>query len=192
MMTGQHEVTELLVAWENGDRQALERLVPLVEKELRTIARRYMRRERPGHLLQTTALVNEAFIKLMKHNRIHWRNRAHFFAVAALCMRRILIDYAIAEGQQAPVGIPVSAANLLAPEKSAELIALDEALQRLAKVSPRQAWVFELRFFGGMTDGETAEVTGVSTSTVNRDWAAAKRWIRSQLGGKKSSNRKAV
>ena len=180
-----------MVAWEGGDRQALERLVPLVERELRSMARRYMRREKPGHTLQTTALVNEAFVKLIKQNRVHWQNRAHFFAVAALAMRRTLIDHALRRAGQVHGGVAVSAANLLAPEKAAELVALDEALDGLAKVSPRKARVFEFRFFGGMTAAETAAVTGVSSATVNRDWASAKAWVRSQMRGKRSSRKKA-
>lgn len=180
-----------MAAWEQGDRHALERLVPLVEQELRSMARRYLRRERPGHTLQTTALVNEAFIKLIKQNRVHWQNRAHFFAVAAMAMRRTLMDHAAKRARQVHGGVATSAANLLAPEKAAELIALDEVLDGLAKVSPRKAQVFEFRFFGGMTAAETAAVTGVSSSTVNRDWASARAWVRSQLRGKRSSAKKA-
>jgi RNA polymerase sigma factor (TIGR02999 family) len=175
------EITGLLIAWSDGDRAALERLLPLIERELHRIARQYMRRENPGHTLQTTALVNEAYFRLVDQKSVRWQNRAHFFAIAAQIMRRILLNYArdrhrAKRGGRA-VQVSLSEVAVIGEEKSAELIALDEALVRLAEFDPRKAHVVELRHFGGLTAAEAAEVLNVSVVTVERDWRAAKAWL---------------
>jgi len=182
------EVTRLLMGLRKGDLSAQEQLIPLVYKELRALAGRYMRHERPGHTLQPTALVHEAYIRLTGIHDINWQNRAHFFAVAAQLMRRILIDRARA--QQAHkrggdyAGITLDEALVAAPADSERLLALDEALNRLAKLDPRQARIVELRFFAGLTEEETAQVLEVSPRTVKRDWRVAKAWLYRQLEGK--------
>jgi len=175
------EITGLLIAWSDGDHAALERLMPLIERELHRIARQYMRRENPGHTLQTTALVNEAYFRLVDQKRVRWQNRAHFFAIAAQIMRRILINYArdrhrAKRGGRA-VQVSLSEVAVVGEERSGELIALDEALERLEEFDPRKARVVELRHFGGLTAAEAAEVLGVSVVTVERDWRAAKAWL---------------
>jgi len=175
------EITGLLIAWSEGDQAALERLLPLIERELHRIARHFMRRENPGHTLQTTALVNEAYFRLVDQKSVHWQNRAHFFAIAAQIMRRILLNHArdrhrAKRGGRA-VQVSLSEVAVIGEERSAELIALDEALVRLAEFAPRQARVVELRHFGGLTAAEAAEVLGVSVVTVERDWRAAKAWL---------------
>ncbi|HYY95177.1 MAG TPA: sigma-70 family RNA polymerase sigma factor [Pyrinomonadaceae bacterium] len=179
------EITRLLLAWSDGDRAALERLMPLVERELHRIARHYMRRENPGHTLQTTAVVNEAYLKLIDQRSVRWQNRAHFFGVAAQIMRRILTNYARDRQRDKRGGravqVSLSEVAAIGAEKSAELIALDEALQKLAEVDERKSRVVELRYFGGLSVEETAEVLGVSTVTVARDWKLAKAWLAREI-----------
>ncbi len=174
------EITQLLLEWSKGDTGALDRLMPLVYEELRQLARRYMAGERPGHTLQTTALINEAYLRLIDHKEMQWQNRAHFFGVAAQAMRRILVDHArtrdaAKRGGGAPKASLEDAA--VVPERPAELIALDEALTDLATIDPRKSQVVELRYFGGLSVEETAEVLGVSPVTVMRDWSTAKAWL---------------
>jgi RNA polymerase sigma factor (TIGR02999 family) len=174
------QVTDLLVAWSNGDKLAYDRLVPLVYDELHRLAHRYMSRERPGHTLQTTALVDEAYLRLV-NQKVHWQNRAHFFAIAAEVMRRILVDYArqrrFAKRGGAAQKVELNEAMLMARERSSELIALDDALKRLAEFDGRKGRVVELRFFGGLTVDETAQVLGISPNTVDRDWSTARAWL---------------
>ncbi len=180
-----HEVTELLNDWSNGDQAALERLTPLVYGELRQMARRYMSSQNPGHTLQTTALINEAFIKLVGHPDKHFQNREHFFGVAARAMRHILVDYARSKqydkrGGGAPV-VSLDEALTVSEERAAELVALDDALKELADFDARKAHVVELRFFGGLSVEETAKILNVSEITVIRDWGLAKSWLHRQL-----------
>jgi RNA polymerase sigma-70 factor (ECF subfamily) len=180
-------VTDLLVAWSGGDASALERLLPLVEGELRRLARYHMRRESPAHILQTTALINEVYLKLINQTRARWQNRTHFFSIAAQLMRRILIDYARRNLRDKRGGgahdLSLDEAAVLTPEKSAELLALDEALDRLAIIDPLKARVVELRHFGGLSVKETAEVLKISEVTVIRHWGLAKSWLRKQVRG---------
>ena len=180
-----HEVTQLLLDWSDGDQSAFDALMPLVYDELRQMARRYMSRERPGHTLQTTALVNEAYLRLIDQKRVHWQNRAHFFAVAAQAMRRILIDYARKQryakrGGGAPK-ISLEEAAVMSQERAADLVSLDEALTTLASIDPQQSRVVELRFFGGLTIEETAEVLRLSVDMVKREWATAKAWLSREM-----------
>lgn len=184
-MVSPSEVTGLLIEWCNGDQTALERLVPLVEKELHRLAHHYMYQERPGHVLQTTALVNEAFLRLMDQKRVRWQNRAHFFGIAAQIMRRILLNYArdqnrIKRGGGA-IQVSLSEVEVISNEKSVEIIALDDALNRLALVDERKSKVVELRYFGGLSVEETAEVLNVSPITVMRDWNMAKAWLTREI-----------
>lgn len=180
-----HEITELLVAWRGGDRAVLDRLLPLVYEELRHIAHRRLRPERDDHTLGTTALVNEAYLKLVDQTRVNWTDRAHFFAVAASAMRRILIDYARRHGalkrggSAPPMSLDTSAGDLaqLADERAHTLVALDDALERLKEIDERLARVVECRFFGGLTEEETAEALGITSRTVRRDWVKAKGWL---------------
>jgi len=185
-MSSSSEVTGLLIDWCNGDQTALERLVPLVEKELHRLAHHYMQREHPGHTLQTTALVNEAFLRLMDQKRVRWQNRAHFFGIAAQIMRRILLNYARdqrrAKRGGGAIQVSLSEAEIMPAEKSVELIALDEALNRLAHIDERKSKVVELRYFGGLSVEETAEVLKVSPITVLRDWNMAKAWLAREIG----------
>jgi RNA polymerase sigma-70 factor (ECF subfamily) len=175
------DLTGLLIEWREGDESALEKLTPLVYDELRRIAHRYMQRERNGHTLQTTALVNEAYLRLAGQQKIQWQSRAHFFAVSAQVMRHILIDharrrhYAKRGGEASQVQLEDTAA--MSQQLAAELVALDEALDELAKLDPRKARVVELRYFGGLSLEETAEVLEISVMTVRRDWRAAKAWL---------------
>ncbi len=179
------DVTQLLIAWGEGDESALERLVPLVQAELQRIARHYLQHEQPGHLLQTTALVNEAWLRLIDWQNVSWQNRAHFFSVAAQLMRRVLVDEA--REQQAlkrggaAVRVSLSAAAGEADEQAAELLALDTALHELARLDARKSRVVELRFFGGLSVEETAAVLQVSPSTVMRDWDFAQSWLFQEL-----------
>ena len=181
-------VTHLLVQWGRGDRGCLDQLLPLVQDELRRIARRYMRMESPGHTLQTTALVNEAYLRLVDQSRVNWQNRAHFFSIAAQLMRRILVDHARKSHRQKRGGelchLPLIEELAFSPGKSATLIALDEALTELARFDARKARVVELRYFGGMTVEETAEVVGVHPNTIIRDWEMAKRWLKNEISPK--------
>lgn len=180
-------VTDLLIAWNDGDPSALDRLIPLVEDELRRLAKYHMRRENPAHTLQTTALVNEVYLKLVDQTHARWHNRAHFFSIAAQIMRRILIDYARRNlrGKRGggAIDLPLEEVAVITPEKSAELLALDEALERLAAVDPLKAHVVELRHFGGLSVKETAEVLKISEVTVIRHWGLAKSWLRKQVRG---------
>ncbi len=183
------QVTQLLRAWSAGDQAALEQLMPLVYDELRALAKRYMSRERPDHLLQTTALVNEAYLRLIDVHEVQWQSRAHFFALAAQLMRRILVDFArarnFAKRGGAAVRVSLSAAAELPQQQDADLLALDEALTRLAVVDERASRVVELRFFTGLSVEETATVLQVSPETVMRDWKASKAWLLHELKGKK-------
>ena len=175
------EVTQLLVAWSNGDRAALDRLMPLVYGELHRLAHHYMTRERPGHSLQTTALVNEAYLRLVDQKQVHWKNRAHFFGIAAQLMRRILVDDARNRARAKRGGnalnVSFDEGATVALGRATELIALDDALLELAAIDPRRSQVVELRFFGGLSVAETAEVLGISPNTVVRDWNMAKAWL---------------
>lgn len=179
------EITQLLVAWNNGDQTALEQLTPLVQAELRRLAKRYMAGERQGHILQTTALVNEAFLRLIDWRNVEWRNRAHFFGLAARIMRRILVDFARARRREKRGGaallVSLSEAATVASERGSNLVALDDALHTLEKLAPRQARVVELRFFAGLSLEETAEALKVSLSTVRRDWSMAEAWLFREL-----------
>ena len=181
------DVTQLLRAWSDGDQEALEKLMPLVYDELRRLARHYMRRERPGHILQTSALVNEAYLRLIDASQVSWQNRAHFFAISAELMRRILVDFARAQqSQKRGAGVPAVSLDeqLDVSEQRLDLAALDDALKALAALDPRKSRIVELRFFGGLSAEETAEVLKVSPETVKRDWKLAKVWLLRELSGK--------
>lgn len=187
-----HEITQLLVAWNHGDQAALEALSPLINQELRRLAKHYMAGERQGHVLQPTALVNEAWLRLIDWQNVEWQNRAHFFSLAAQMMRHTLMEYARAQqrekrGGREGVQVSLSEAANVAPERSADLIALDDALQTLEKLDPRQARVVELRFFGGLSQEETAEALHVSVGTVRRDWSLAEAWLFRELNRKEST-----
>ena len=179
------EITGLLLAWNEGDQEALDRLMPLVHDELHLLAHRYMAGERVGHPLQTTALVNEAYLRLIDSSRVRWQNRAHFFAVSAQLMRRILVDAARARKKLKRGGdviqVSLDEALVVSNEPAADLVALDDALTTLAAFDERKSKVVELRFFGGLTVEETAEVLKVSVMTVMRDWALAKVWLLREL-----------
>jgi RNA polymerase sigma-70 factor (ECF subfamily) len=181
----QKPITQMLVDWSNGDQSALEKLTPLVYDELHRLARRYMGRERAGHPLQTSALVNEAYIRLIDWKNVQWENRAHFFAVSAQLMRRILVDFArsrrYAKRSGAARNIPLEEATAVSREKSAEIVALDDALRSLAQFNERQSQVVELRFFGGLELEEIAKVLKVSVGTVRRDWSLARAWLHREL-----------
>jgi RNA polymerase sigma-70 factor, ECF subfamily len=180
-----HEITLLLQAWSRGEQAALDQLLPLVYDELHRLARHYMHNERPGHLLQTTALVNEAYLRLIDTRQIEWQNRAHFFAIAARLMRRILVDFARERNYQKRGGgevlIPLDEAPEIVGEWDEDVVALDAALEKLAVIDERKSRVVELRFFGGLTEDETARALQVSHETVKRDWRLAKSWLRRQL-----------
>ena len=180
------EITRLLVAWGDGDQAALEELAPLVHSELHRLAHHYMGREQPGHTLQTSALVNEAYIRLIDWKNVHWQNRAHFFAVSAQLMRRILVDFArqrknLKRGGDA-LQVSLTEAKALAVDRDSDLLALNEALMALAKLDHRMSQVVEMRFFGGLSIEEVAEVLKVSKETVMRDWRLAKVWLLRELG----------
>ena len=185
-MDSSHEITELLLALEQGDQSAWEQLMPLVMEELRKLASSYMRKERAGHVLQTTALVNEAWLRLVDQNRVHWQNRKHFYGIAAQCMRRILVDEAKAGKREKRGGgaerVAFSEAVGLPDKKAAEVLAVDEALQDLAKQDVRKGQIVELRYFGGCSVKEVAESLGISEVTVARDWRLALAWLRHQHG----------
>ena len=185
-----NEITQLLQAWGDGDRTALDRLTPLVYDELHRLARLYMRGERAGHTLQTTALVNEAYLRLIDSSQVRWQNRAHFMAVSAQLMRRILVDFARSRLYQKRGGnaeqVSFDEALIVARGKGTDLVALDDALTALASVDPRMSQVVELRFFGGLSVEETAEVLKISTDTVTSDWKLAKVWLRQRLDRKKA------
>jgi len=190
MMTApaSQEITQLLLAWSDGDQAALEKLTPLVYAELRRLAKGYMFGERPGHTLQTTALINEAYMRLIDWKNVRWQGRAHFFGVAAQVMRRILVDFARARHYAKRGGaaqqVSLDEAVTIHEDRSAELIALDEALKSLAEIDPRKSQIVELRFFGGLNAKETAEALKVSQRTVEREWNSARAWLYRELRGK--------
>jgi RNA polymerase sigma factor (TIGR02999 family) len=182
MEAAPEEITQLLVNWRSGDKTALDQLMPLVHEELRRLARRFMGKERPDHTLQTSALINEAYLRLVDQDEPNWQNRAHFFAVAAQIMRHILIDHARGYGYEkrgaGAQRVDLDEAMVLSEERAGELVALDEALTSLATVDPRKSRIIELRFFGGLNISETADVMELSPTTVQREWRAAKAWLR--------------
>jgi RNA polymerase sigma-70 factor, ECF subfamily len=179
------DVTALLSELTKGNPEAGTKLIPLVYDELRRLANGYMRRERTGHTLQATALVHEAYLKLLDQRSVDWQNRAHFFGIAAQVMRRVLIDHARGHVREKRGGgaeaVPLDEALVFSPERSEEFLELDSALEKLAALDPRQAKVVEMRFFGGLTVEETAEVLGISPKTVKRDWTVAKAWLHGEL-----------
>ena len=179
------EVTELLRAWGDGDQEALDRLVPLVQAELRRLARHYMGEERPDHTLQATALINEVYLRLIDWRSVRWQDRAHFFGVSAQLMRRVLVDHARRHHYRKRGGdavrVDLEEAAIVAPERDADFVAIDEALTRLAALDPRKSQIVELRFFGGLSVEETAEVVKVSPRTVKREWSLARAWLYSEL-----------
>ncbi|MBV9958072.1 MAG: sigma-70 family RNA polymerase sigma factor [Acidobacteria bacterium] len=181
----QHEVTQILHDWSEGDAEAPARLMPLVYDELRRLARSYLQRENRGHTLQPTALVHEAYLRLVDQTRVSWQNRAHFYGIAANMMRRVLVDHARrrASGKRGGSAVRLSTEDVQIPleERAADFVALDEALEELAKFDERKSRIVELRFFGGLTDEEIAEVLGVSTRTVLRDWKTARLWLYREL-----------
>ncbi|MGD0180706.1 MAG: sigma-70 family RNA polymerase sigma factor [Terriglobales bacterium] len=180
------EVSGLLRAWGDGDRGALDRLTPIVYDELRRLASHYMRGERPGHSLQATALVNEAYVRLVDYKGMQWQNRAHFFAVSAQLMRRILVDHARRHNMKRGGGVQhvsLDETAIVGGDRAADLVALDDALDALARLDSRKVQVVELRFFGGLSVEETAEVLKVSSVTVMRDWSTAKAWLYRELSG---------
>src|SRR6266545_1093936 len=182
------QVTELLLAWGKGDRSALDELVPVVHQELRRLARLQMRGERDNHTLQTTALVNEAFLRLVDLRRIRWQDRAHFLALSARLMRRILVDHARSRSYQkrgaGAIAVTLEDTLVASPEPGADLVALDDALADLARVDARKCQVVELRFFGGLSVEETAEALKISPETVMRDWRLAKVWLLREISGR--------
>ena len=186
-----HNVTQLLLGWSHGDKEALDKLVPLVYDELRRQASRYLRRERAGHTLQTTALIHEAYVRLVDQRNVHWQNRAHFFGIAAQLMRRILVDHARGKKRDKRGGsdVRVSLGEAMAVAKAQELdiVALDEALDRLAQIDEQQSRIVELRFFSGLSVPETAEVLGISPATVKRDWSMAKAWLHREISNDEPS-----
>jgi RNA polymerase sigma-70 factor (ECF subfamily) len=181
MTPSPQEVTRLLEDWSNGDESALDKLTPLVYQELRQIAHRYMSRERPGHTLQTTALVNEAYLRLVNQKQVHWQNRAHFFGVAAQVMRHLLVDHARRHTRAKRGGavqqVSLDEAAVMSPERAVEMIALDEALVELTTIDARKGRIVELRFFGGLNVEETAHVLKIAPITVRREWNSAKAWL---------------
>lgn len=185
-MSAPEEITELLIDWGKGDQAALEKLMPLVYNELRRLAGNYLRREPAGHTLQPTALVNEAYLKLIGQRNAKWQNRAHFFAISAKLMRRILVDHA-RQRQAAKRGgseqerLSITSAETLLKQPEIDLLALNEALDELAQMDPQQGRIVELKFFGGLSIEETAEVLNISHATVERDWKMARAWLRRQL-----------
>jgi len=181
MAASQHEVTELLRQWRSGDKEALDKLTPLVYDELHRLAHQYISRERPGHTLQTTALVNEAYLRLVEQKDVEWESRAHFFAVSAQVMRHILVDYARQHASAKRGGefqkVELDGEVSVSRERAAELVALDEAMQALHEIHPRRSKVVELRYFGGLNNREASAVLKVSESTIERDWRFAKAWL---------------
>jgi RNA polymerase sigma factor (TIGR02999 family) len=185
-------VTELLIGWSKGDKEVLDTLVPLVYDELRRQASRYLRRERVGHTLQTTALIHEAYLRLIDQKNVQWQNRAHFFGIAAQLMRRILVDHARTKKRAKRGGsnirVSFNDANAMAQGQDLDIVALDEALERLAEIDEQQSRIVELRFFSGLTVDETAEVLGISAATVKRDWSMAKAWLHREISGEDDKN----
>jgi len=188
MTPASNEVTQLLVAWGNGDQAARDQLMPLVYAELHRLAHRHIKRERPGHTLQTSALVNEAFVRLVDQRDVHWQSRAHFFGIAAQMMRRILVDYArkrrFAKRGGNQLQVSLNEEFVAANQRSAEVVLLDDALTQLAEIDERKSKVVELKFFGGLSIEETAEALDVSPGTVMRDWTLAKAWLRRAMSRK--------
>ena len=184
-MSSPPRVTELLLAWGGGDPGAFDKLLPLVYDELRRLAAHYLQRERPGHILQPTALVHEAYLRLVDQTRTDWQNRAHFFGAASLVMRRVLVDQArqhkAAKRGGAEQRVTLDEGLAFAPEREVDLLALEDALAKLEQVDPQKSRLVELRFFGGLSAGEAAEVLGVSETTVTRQWRAAKAWLHREL-----------
>ena len=182
-----HEITQLLAEWSNGNQTALDKLYPLVYDELHRMASRYMNRERKGHTLQTTALINEAYVRLVDQKHVHWENRAHFFAISAQIMRRILIDHARRHAYAKRGGgaqkVSLDETAIIADERASDLLLLDEALNRLAEMDPRRSQVVELRYFGGLNNEEIAGVLKISENTVTRDWNMARAWLYQELSG---------
>lgn len=185
MTPSPQQVTQLLVAWGSGDEAARDELMPLVYEELRRLAHQCMRRERPVHTLQTSALLHEAYLRLVDHKNIQWQDRAHFFGIAARLMRQVLVDYARTRRYAKRGGdirrVSLDETMIVSKTRAAEVVALDEALKSLAEIDPRQSQIVELRFFGGLSIEETAEVLAVSPGTVMRDWTLAKAWLRREL-----------
>ena len=186
-MRSSEGITQLLVDWGNGDQAALEKLMPLVYSELRRLASNYLRRERGEHTLQPTALVNEAYLKLIDQRNAKWQNRAHFFGISAQLMRRILVDHArqhqaVKRGGSGQQRVSITTVEKLAKEPEVDLLALNEALDELARMDPQQGRIVELKFFGGRQIDEIAEVLGIGHATVERDWKLARAWLRRQLG----------
>jgi RNA polymerase sigma factor (TIGR02999 family) len=185
MKQAANDITQLLLAWGKGDQNAFDALVPLVYDELRKLARNYMRGQPAGHTLQTTALVNEAYLRLIDSSRVNWQNRTHFFAVSAQLMRRVLVDFARAKASQKRGGeriqITLDEKIEAASGENTDLVALDEALQELAKLNARQSQIVELRYFGGLSEEEIAETLKISTRTVRRDWSIARAWLYRKL-----------
>jgi RNA polymerase sigma-70 factor, ECF subfamily len=184
-MASKNDVTELLRRWRNGDEEAFEKLTPLVYDELHQLAHGYMRRERPGHTLQTTALLNEAYVRLVEQTDVAWQNRAHFFGVAAQVMRHILVDYARRHLAAKRGGefqkLALDDSLIVSKECATELVALDEAMQALSEIYPRRSKVVELRYFGGLNNKEASEILKVSEATIERDWRFAKAWLYREL-----------
>lgn len=187
MTSSPHDVTQLLMDWSNGNQAALDSLMPLVYEELHRLAHRYMGRERPGHTLQTSGLVNEAYLRLIDQNKVHWQNRAHFYAIAAQLMRRILVDHARSSRYLKRGGnarqVSFNQALMVSDDRAAEVVALDDSLKGLAQIDQRKSQTVELRFFAGLSIQETAEVLNVSPGTVMRDWTLAKAWLLREMQG---------
>ncbi|HSD47147.1 MAG TPA: sigma-70 family RNA polymerase sigma factor [Pyrinomonadaceae bacterium] len=179
-------ITQLLNQWSDGDERALDRLTPLVYEELRQQAARYLRRERPGHTMQTTALINEAYLRLIDAKEVRWQGRAHFFAIAATLMRRILVDHArqrnAAKRGGSPVHVTLDRIAASAKQSTTDVLAIDQALTKLAAIDRQQAQIVELRFFSGLNVEETAAALGISPRTVKRDWSVARAWLRREIG----------
>ena len=185
MEQSRQQVTQLLVAWNSGDEAALQELMPLVYDELRKLAHHYIRRERPGHTLQTSGLVNEAYLRLVDQTKIQWQSRKHFYGIAARLMRQILVDYARKQSYAKRGGdaqrVELDEKLIISKDRAADIVDLDEALKKLAELDPRQSQIVELRFFGGLSVEETAEVLSISVSTLMRDWMVAKSWLKRSI-----------
>jgi RNA polymerase sigma-70 factor (ECF subfamily) len=186
------QVTQILLDWNDGDENALDRLLPIVHDELHRQAARYLRRERQGHTLQPTALINEAYLRLVDQKRVRWQNRAHFFGVAAQMMRRVLVDHARGRHRLkrgcAPIMLPLEEAAGAKAGRGIDLVALNESLAQLSRLDEQQGRIVELRYFAGLSNEETAEVVGISIATVKRDWSMAKAWLRRELGKERDSS----
>lgn len=187
-----NNVTQLLMGWGKGDKEALDQLVPIVYDELRRQAARYLRHERVGHTLQTTALIHEAYVRLVDQNNVQWQNRAHFFGIAAQLMRRILVDHARTKKRAkrggSDIRVSLSKVNVATKSQDLDVVALDEALERLAGIDEQQSRIVELRYFSGLTVEETAEVLAISPATVKRDWSMAKAWLHREISGEAGKN----